>query len=57
MLGYRKLALAVLTNLTSTLAVGMGWIEGIQYASIITLTNGAYFGANYAAKTVTTPKE
>lgn len=51
MLGYRKLALAVLALLLSTLAVGMGWIEGLQYASIVTLVAGAYLGANVAAKT------
>lgn len=50
MLGYRKLALAVLTEALATLAVGCGWIEGLQYASIMTLVAGAYLGANVAAK-------
>lgn len=53
MLGYRKLALAVLVLLLSTLAVAQGWIEGLQYASIVTLVAGAYLGSNVAAKSVT----
>lgn len=57
MLGYRKLALAVLTELLTTLAVAMGWIEGLQFASIITLVAGAYLASNVSAKVATTPKE
>lgn len=57
MLGYRKLAFAVLTELLATLAVGAGWIEGLQYASIITLVAGAYLGSNVAAKAASNKKE
>lgn len=57
MLGYRKLALAVLTLLLSTLAVGMEWIEGLQYASIVTLVAGSYLASNVAAKAATKETE
>ena len=50
MQGYRKFTVAVLSVLCTTLAVGMGWIEGLQYASIITLVVGTYCGSNVLAK-------
>lgn len=57
MLGYRKLALAVLALLLSTLSVGMGWIEGLQYASIVSLVAGSYLASNVAAKAATKESE
>lgn len=57
MLGYRKLALAVLTEALATLAVGMGWIEGLQYASIVTLVAGSYLASNVAAKAAVNKEE
>ena len=57
MYGYRKLAYAVLALLCSTLAVGMEWIEGTHYASIVTLVSAAFLGANALSKTTTTKKE
>lgn len=50
MQGYRKFIVANAALILSTVAVGLGWIEGLQYASIVTLVVATYVGGNVAAK-------
>lgn len=49
-MGYRKLGVTLLSMLLSTLAVAQGWIEGLQWSSVMAITAGAYIAGNVAAK-------
>ena len=49
-MGYRKFAVTVAAMVLGTVAVGLGWIEGVQYVTIMTISAGAYIAGNVAAK-------